>query len=58
MKDMSIASEKMLGYKHEDARLQAWGCAEQSFYDVTKTQYDWISHNRVSREQHVEKKGL
>ena len=45
MTGMNIPSEKMPGYTHE------------GFY-VTKAQYGWISHNRVSRKPHVVEKGF
>ena len=52
--------KKLLAYEEheytlsENTRLQAWVCPEQSFYDVAKTKYDWISRNHLSRESHVE----
>ena len=49
---MNMPSEKMPG------RLQAWGCPEQGFYDVTKAEYGWISHSRVSCESHVVESGF
>ena len=51
--------KKLLAYEREEytlwenAGLQAWGCAEQRFYDVTKAQYGWISNSCVPREPHV-----
>ena len=37
----------------ENARLQAWGCEEQVFYNFKKIQYDWLAiivylMNRIS----------
>ena len=51
MKNLIIPSEKfpVCIYK---------SCAEHGFYDVTKAQYGWISHNFISPEPHVVEGGF
>ena len=44
----------------ENVQLQAWVCAEQSIYDITRTPLlcGWISHSRTSRKPQVLESGF